>query len=287
MSSTRLLCHNAWENGKEGWSRENSLSAFYASCAAEIMCLQEYAVEDQLSEVLRSEGYEIVTETTEATSLSIISKCKVVDHRLIDDRALFASLRIDGQRVSVYNLHLPFHPLHDTKRLEVLRACIAHSEQHTTDFTIFCGDFNSLRDGDQALAWNKDFIARRAGINGPLARDDWKAAVSFLLSNGYVDLYRQFSRAEGFTYQAPTYKFFDMPGLTDLLEIARGFEGPVISSQDARINQFEKPGMRLDYVFADPRLASKTITGAIMEDAAKLSDHLPILVEFSKLSDSD
>lgn len=271
-----LVTHNSWESGSGGWDKRQMLIGFYLEQSPDVLVLQEMHADQEIKRCFSEVGYELAICSSDVACLAVFVRGKILINEAVNDRIQFVQFEAKGCVIDLYNLHLPYHPQSDGERLRLVEDCLRHLTGNSN--VVLCGDINSLCSSDARELWGEEFIARRAGMNRPPRGSEWTATIDLLRVQGFVDAFRLVSQAAGNTYQPPTYKFYDFPGLIPLLELSRG--AAVAEEHEFATGQiqetFERPCLRIDYIFVGPSIAPSVIECKVIESARELSDHLPL-----------
>ena len=159
-----------------------------------------------------------------------------------------AVLQIDIFGIRVFGVHLraTHSNLTERGRMREVRAILEFVEKYRDEFHLLIGDFNTLAPGEllnmQKLPTRYKVLAFMLG-----GRINFRA-IKMMLDAGYADCYRSFNTDAGFTFHA------------------------------------RDPHDRMDYAFVPKRFAKRVMSCYVMadiEDPAKATDHMPLLVEVS------
>jgi exodeoxyribonuclease-3 len=238
----RLLTYNIRRGGA---GRAEPIARVIASCAPDVVLLQEATRPDVVEQVARLTGMGQWRSYGKG-SLAFLSRDPAsfaARHRPRFSRHAFIEVATAGERARLFGVHLS--AVHaawtEQRRLFEVRALLRAIAQHQNGFHVLAGDFNTLApeehlDIRRLPARLRPFVWLSGG------RIRWRV-VQTVLDAGYVDVYRtQHALAPGHT----------MP------------------SWD--------PHVRLDYVFVPRRFADRIeqCDVVVHPEASIASDHLPV-----------
>lgn len=278
----KLLTYNIWEGGfKEGDDRRTLILNLITQHASDILCLQEATDFSHLSEKF-AKHYQLSYDPN--TSVAIFSKFAIEHSEIFDNRLMMVSVPFADDKLDIYNIHLPFHPLYDDIRLRMLTPILRHARKRASKYQCIVGDFNSRTINEFGLPWTEEFIWRRAGLSEQPSDQQWVKAISRVKNSGFSDTYRMFSNnGPGYSYQTPSYKFFEEPKALDLLAQSLGVTEDTLRTNSVAISKFQEPGIRLDYIFCNSALMlqAKACKLDDSDQAKQCSDHLPLYAIFN------
>ena len=239
----RLLTYNIRRGGV---GRAEPIARIIASCAPDVVLLQEATRSDIVEEIAqRTQMADWRSYRNQSLAFLSRERAAFADfHRPRFSQHAFLELAPAGERVRLFGVHLS--AVHaawtERRRLMEVRALLRSIERHQHGFHVLAGDFNTLAPEEhldvrrlpprlRPLVW----------LSGGRVR--WRV-IQTVLDAGYVDLYRtQHALAPGHT----------MP------------------SWD--------PHVRLDYVFVPKAFADRVEQCDVVThpDAIAASDHLPVV----------
>jgi exodeoxyribonuclease-3 len=238
----RLLTYNIKRGGV---GRVAAIARVVASCAPDIVLLQEATRPDVVEEIARLTGM-ADPRSYANQSLGFLSRERAAcaaSHRPRFSRHAFIEVAPAGEAVRLFGVHLS--AIHaawtERRRLMEVRALLRSIAHHQHGFHVLAGDFNTLAP-DAQLDLRRLPARLRPFVWLSGGRIRWRV-IQTVLDAGYVDAYRsQHALAPGHT----------MP------------------SWD--------PHVRLDYVFVPRAFADRIESCEIVThpDAAAASDHLPV-----------
>jgi endonuclease/exonuclease/phosphatase family metal-dependent hydrolase len=136
-----LGTYNIWEGGfLQGPDRRDKIRELIVRHRPDILCLQE--TPESISGILAAPDTYYVLES-EDTSVSIVSKERPSEVVVIGERVVFAAFQVGGDTLDVYNVHMPFHPLQDQVRREMIEEVLQHTIKRNSLYSCIVGDFNS------------------------------------------------------------------------------------------------------------------------------------------------
>jgi exodeoxyribonuclease III len=241
----RLLSYNVCRGGA---GREQPIISVIASCAPDIVILQEATRPEVVERIARGAGM-AQWASRAGESLGFMARMPVARHqrhRPRFSRHAFLEIVPGGSGADVFGLHLSavFAAWTERRRLFELRALLRSIESHESGFHCLAGDFNTLAPGD-LLDFSKLPARLRALVWLSGGKVRWRT-IQLVLDEGYVDAFRRLHPGD--------------PGLT-------------FPTWD--------PHVRLDYVFVPKAYADRVKSCDVVRhpDTRAASDHFPILAE--------
>ncbi len=247
MSGLRILTYNIRYGGR---GREDALAAAMTAASPDVVLLQE-ATNRSVVEGLAAATGMAAWGTTSRQSLGFLARQPVESatwHRPPGSRHAFLEVVPAGGAVRLFGVHLSAVHAAWTERRRVaeVRALLRMVAAHGGGGHVLAGDFNTLAPGELLqtglLPWRlRPFV----WLSGGQIR--WRT-VQTVLDAGYVDVFRHARPGEpGFTFPASA------------------------------------PHLRLDYVFVPASEAWRVTHADVLTgpDAARASDHLPLLAEIT------
>jgi len=245
----RLLSYNIRYGGT---GRETAIAAVIRSLAPDVVMLQE-ASEPAVVERLARETEMPHWGARRGHSTGYLSRLTVAEHAWHHPpaaRHAFLEVVLADRDCRLFGLHLSawFSKWSEQRRERELRALIDGIRQHQHGFHLILGDFNALAPGERLRADRMPgWIRAMVWMSG---NDIARTTIQLMLDEQYVDAFRYLHPGEeGYTF--PTWD----------------------------------PHVRLDYVFAPARDASRFARCEVIADAADMraaSDHFPLLAEVSE-----
>jgi exodeoxyribonuclease-3 len=243
--SVRILTYNIRVGGT---GRVDALASVINACAPDLVMLQEATRPAVIEELAEATGM-AEWRSSRKQSLGYLSRRPVAHaswHRPRVSRHAFIEVVPSGGDLRVFGVHLSAVHAAWTERRRVyeLRALMRAVSQHQHGLHVFAGDFNTLAPGALLDVARLPFRLRPL-VWASGGRIKWRT-VQTILDAGYVDAYRAHHP--------------DEPGFT-------------LPAAD--------PHVRLDYAFVPEAFARCVLACDVVrhDDAARASDHLPVLVE--------
>jgi len=242
----RLLTFNICRGGV---GRVEPISRIVASCAPDLVLLQEATVPEVVEHVAQQTGM-AEWRSRRGHSLAFMSRARVAHAEWIRPRVsrhAFLEIVMAGDRLRIFGVHLSAVHAAWTERRRVyeLRALLESVKRHQHGLHVLAGDFNTLAPDATldvaSLPWRlRPFV----WLSGGSIR--WRT-IQTVLDAGYVDAFRLRNPAD--------------PGLTM----------PATA-----------PHVRLDYVFVPESCGQRVGNCAVVrsEQASAASDHLPVVADF-------
>ena len=243
----RLLTYNIRHGGV---GREDNLGHVIASCAPDLVVLQEATRPAVVARLAERTGM-AESRSYARQSLAFLSRTPVAHaawHRPRFSRHAFIEVVPDGDRIRVFGVHLSAMPAAWTERRRVfeLKSLLRSIQQHQHGVHVLAGDFNTVAPTEplnvQRLpARIRPFVWLSGG------RIKWRT-VQTVLDAGYVDAYRlHHALAPGHTL--PTWD----------------------------------PHVRLDYVFVPKAFADRVTACDVvtLPEAVPASDHFPVVADLA------
>ena len=232
-----------------GFGRVDLIAGIIKSCEPDLVLLQEATDPANVERIAAISGLKH-WQSFAKQSLAFVSRRKVASAKWIRPRIsrhAFIEVVLEGEELRVYGVHLS--AVHaawtEFRRVLELRALLRSVARHQEGFHILGGDFNTVAPNEKLdmtslPARLRPFIWLSGG------RIRWRT-IQTILDAGYVDGYRA---------KHPTEFGATLPAAS--------------------------PHIRLDYVFTPEKYASRLLACDVVKhhDAAKASDHLPVLAEF-------
>lgn len=242
----RLLTYNIQRGGR---GRERALARVIASCAPDVVILQE-AREPGIVERLARECGMAQWGAQARSSLGFLSRTPVAHYAWQWPRgsrhAFLELVLAGGPRVFGVHLAAVHSAWTERRRLRELQALLASVARHQQGFHVLAGDFNTLAPGELLDIRQLPYRLRTlVWLSGGRIR--WRT-IQAVLTAGYVDGYRLLNpETAGVTF--PT----------------RG------------------PHIRLDYVFLPQNFATALRACSVVNapEAGAASDHFPVLADFA------
>ena len=242
----RLLTYNIMRGGH---GRIDAIGGIIRSCEPDLVLLQEATDPSNVERIAAAAGMP-EWQSFARQSLAFVSRRKVVSASWIRPRVsrhAFIEVVPAGEAPRVYGVHLS--AVHaawtEYRRVLELRALLRSVARHQHGFHVLGGDFNTVAPNE---TFKVGLLPRRLRpliwLSGGRVR--WRT-IHTILDAGYTDGYRAMHPK-------------------DL--------GATLPAGD--------PHIRLDYVFVPKRDAGRLLTCDVVThpDAAKASDHLPVLADF-------
>jgi exodeoxyribonuclease-3 len=244
--TVRLLTYNIKRGGR---GREAELAAVIRACAPDIAVLQE-ATDPGVVERLAADCGLARWGAAEGRSLGFLSRIELAHHawhKPRRSRHAFLELVLDDTGTRVFGVHLA--AVHaawtERRRVREFQALLSAIKEHQDGFHVLAGDFNTLAPGELLDVRTLPYRLRAlVWLSGGRIR--WKT-IAAVLSAGYVDGFRQVNP--------------DMAGVTF----------PTWA-----------PHIRLDFVFIPGNFTTRLQACSVVTvaNAARASDHFPVLAEF-------
>lgn len=134
----KLATYNIWESPAGMPYRFSQIADEILVCGADILCLQEVedrAVCEKLAETC---GYAAV-QYSERDGTAVFSRIPFENVRE-HDFAVSAAVCVNGRRIQVFSIHLPWKSAFERERAIV--ALAGRAAETDADYTMFAGDFN-------------------------------------------------------------------------------------------------------------------------------------------------
>ena len=239
----RLLTYNICRGGR---GREDAISAVIASCAPDLVLLQEATSPAAVERIAAAAGLPHWRAFTRQ-SLACISRRPLAHaawHRPRFSRHAFIEVVPEQGAVRIFGVHLSavFAAWTERRRTMELRALLRTIKEHQHGFHVLAGDFNTVAPGD-LLETARLPLRLRPFIWLSGGRIRWRT-IQTVLDAGYSDSYR--------------WLHADEPGMTL----------PTVN-----------PHVRLDYVFVPSPHRERVATCDVIrhDDAVRASDHFPVM----------
>jgi exodeoxyribonuclease-3 len=241
----RLLSYNIRFGGS---GRESLLATVIRACEPDFVVLQEATRVDVVARLAADAGFKYWAAKP-GHSVAFLSRADVEHREWHYDAELqrpFMEILLGGSKLRVYGVHLRATHSNYTERgrMREVRALLRCIKEYRKGFHLLVGDFNTLAPGElldmQRLPWRYRALAMVLGGKVTFR------TIQIMLDEGYVDGYRSLHTDPGYTF--PTWD----------------------------------PHVRLDYVFVPAAYSDRVRSCRVITDApeaAKASDHFPLLVE--------
>lgn len=247
----RLLSYNIRYGGA---GREQAIAAVIRTVDPDVVMLQEATEPSVVERVAAATGMPY-WGARRGHSTGFLSRLAVVEHAWHHPpvaRHPFLEVVLAGHECRLFGLHLSawFSKWSERRRAREIRALIDGIRHHQHGFHLIAGDFNALAPGERLRADRMPaWIRAMVWVSG---NDIARSTIQVMLDESYVDAYRL---------------------------LHPGGDGHTFPTWD--------PHVRLDYVFAPARDASRLARCDVVTDGADMraaSDHYPLYAEVSDLT---
>jgi exodeoxyribonuclease-3 len=239
----RLLSYNIQRGGA---GREDALLSVIRSCDPDVVVFQE-ATRPAVVEHLAKQSGMSVCASLPKLSLGFMSRVPIAHyewHRPRVSRHAFLEIALRDAELRIFGVHLSavFAAWTESRRVFELRAMLSSIKRHQHGFHVLVGDFNTVTPGELLdFAALPQKVRATVWLSGGTIR--WRTT-QIVKDAGYADAFRILHPAD--------------PGLT---------------------LPASKPTVRLDYLFVPAPHIERVVSCEVVrsDDAAKASDHLPLL----------
>jgi exodeoxyribonuclease-3 len=241
----RLLSYNIQRGGA---GREDALLSVIRSCDPDIVVFQEATRPAVVEHLAKASGMSVCASLPKL-SLGFMSRIPIAHyewHRPRVSRHAFLEIVPRDVAFRVFGVHLSavFAAWTESRRVFELRAMLSSIKRHQHGFHALAGDFNTVTPGELLdFASLPQKVRATVWLSGGTIR--WRTT-QIVKDGGYADAFRILHPAD--------------PGLT---------------------LPASKPQVRLDYLFVPSAQIERVVSCDVVrsEEAAKASDHLPLLSE--------